>query len=417
MKLPIGIETFEKIRTSGFYYVDKTGFIAEFLEHWGEVNLFTRPRRFGKSLNMDMLKSFFEIGCKKELFKGLKIAENTALCEEYMGKFPVISISLKSVNGPDFLMARELLCSVMGNAAMDFQFLAESSRLTDLEKQQYKQLVTLDQTGQSTFSMGDSVLTGSLRTLSLLLEKHYGKKVLILIDEYDVPLAKASENGYYNQMALLIRGIFEQALKTNPSLHFAVLTGCLRVARESIFTGLNNPQIFSVTDVLFAEYFGFTDGEVRELLEYYHLSEAYGPMKEWYDGYRFGNENLYCPWDVICYCQKLRADPAAPPENFWANTSGNDVVRHFIEKAGKGVPRPELERLISGECVVKELRQELTYNTLYDSIDHLWSILVVTGYLTWREREEGGYYHLAIPNREIREIWKLNAGKHWNRLN
>lgn len=404
-KLPIGIERFEKIRTEGFYYVDKTGLIKELLDNWGEVNLFTRPRRFGKSLNMDMLKTFFEIGCKKELFEGLKIAGETDLCEVYMGQFPVVSLSLKGVNGSDYAMARELLCMLIGTEAMGFQFLLESDHLTEREKKQYEQLVTIDETGQTVFAMSDAALTGSLRTLSFLLEKHYGKKVIILIDEYDVPLAKASENGYYDQMVILIRNLFEQALKTNGSLQFAVLTGCLRVAKESIFTGLNNPKIHSITDIRFAEYYGFTDEEVKALLDDYGVSDAYQQTREWYDGYRFGNTEVYCPWDVICYCDKLRADKHARPENFWSNTSGNDVVRHFIEKMDRGVTRSELERLIAGETVEKEIHQELTYNRLYDSVEHIWSVLFVTGYLTQRGRGEEDRYALAIPNREIRKIY------------
>jgi hypothetical protein len=404
-KLPIGIERFEKIRTEGFYYVDKTGFIRELLDNWGEVNLFTRPRRFGKSLNMDMLKTFFEIGCRAELFDGLEIAEETALCEAYMGQFPVISVSLKSVNAHDFSMARELFCSLIGTEAMRFQFLLDSERLTEREKMQYEQLVTIDRTGRTVFDMSDAALTGSLKTLSLLLQKHYGKKVIILIDEYDVPLAKASENGYYDQMVMLIRNMFEQALKTNGSLQFAVLAGCLRVAKESIFTGLNNLQIFSVTDTQFAGSFGFTDKEVTALLEYYEMSYAYDLVKEWYDGYRFGEMEIYCPWDVICYCQKLRVDRRAKPQNFWSNTSSNDVVRHFIERMDKGVTKSELERLVAGETVEKEIHQELTCNRLYDSVEHIWSLLFITGYLTQRGRAEGDRYDLAIPNREIRKIY------------
>ncbi len=406
-KLPIGIESFEDIRTEGFYYVDKTGMIRELLESWGKVNLFTRPRRFGKSLNMDMLKTFFEIGNdrSRQLFEGTEIAEESELCETYMGSFPVVSVSLKGVNGHDFSMARELLCTLIGTEAMRFQYLLESDRLTDREKQQYEQLVTIDRTGQTSFVMSDAVLTGSLRMLSLLLEKHYEKKVIILIDEYDVPLAKASENGYYDQMVMLIRNMFEQALKTNASLQFAVMTGCLRVAKESIFTGFNNPKIFSITDVQFAEYFGFTDKEVRELLEYYEVMDAYDTVKEWYDGYCFGNRKIYCPWDVICYCQKLCVDRNAVPENFWSNTSGNDVIRHFIKEMGRGVTKGELENLIAGETVIREIHQELTYHSLYDSIDHIWSVLFVTGYLTQRGREDGDRYCLAIPNREIRKIY------------
>ena len=404
-KLPIGIESFEEIRAEGFCYIDNTGLIMELLDNWGKVNLFTRPRRFGKSLNMSMLKTFFEIGCKKELFDGLKIRKETEVCEKYMGQFPVISVSLKGVNGSDYSTARSMLCSIVGAEAMRFQFLLESSRLTDREKKQYEQLIMVDETNQESFRMPDSVLMGSLKTLSRLLQKHYEKKVLLLIDEYDVPLAKANEKGYYEQMLSLVRNVFEQALKTNESLYFAVMTGCLRVAKESIFTGLNNPKILSITSVKFDEYFGFTDAEVRRLLEYYGLPDSYDTMKNWYDGYRFGNVDVYCPWDVVNYVDDLKEDPAAEPQDYWSNTSGNDVVRHFIERVDKGLTKREIEKLIAGEAVEKEIRQELTYNSLYDSAENLWSTLFATGYLTQRGRQGGDIFRLAIPNMEIRKIF------------
>lgn len=405
-KLPVGIENFKKIRTEGFYYVDKTAMIGDLLRKWGEVNLFTRPRRFGKSLNMSMLKAFFEIGCEKTLFDGLAISKETALCEEYMGKFPVISISLKGVNGTDYNSARAMLCSVIGHEAMRFQFLLEDDSLTDREKQQYGQLTQVDVSNTEGFVMPDSVLVMSLKTLSTLLEKHYGRKVIILIDEYDVPLAKANEHGYYDQMILLVRSLFEQALKTNESLYFSVLTGCLRVAKESIFTGLNNPKILSITTVRFDEYFGFTDTDVKAMLQYYGLEEKYNVVKDWYDGYRFGNVDVYCPWDVISYCDDLTDDPAAMPRDYWSNTSGNDIVRHFIEKVDDGLTKSEIETLIAGETVVREIREDLTYNKLYDSIDHIWSVLFTTGYLTQRGRLGENRYLLAIPNMEIRNIFK-----------
>ncbi|HJA68329.1 MAG TPA: ATP-binding protein [Candidatus Mediterraneibacter cottocaccae] len=404
-KLPIGIENFSKIRDEGFYYVDKTGMIRDLLNRWGEVNLFTRPRRFGKSLNMSMLKAFFEIGCDRTLFDGLEIAGEEKLCEEYMGKFPVISVSLKSVDGADYETARALLCGLIGNEAMRFSFLLESDRITAEEKETYRQLITVDPTGQSLFSMSDPVLMGSLKTLSELLHKHYGTKVIILIDEYDVPLSKANERGYYGSMVSLIRGMFEQALKTNDSLHFAVLTGCLRVAKESIFTGLNNPKILSITTLRFDEYFGFTDDEVRKMLEYYGLERYYGEIKEWYDGYRFGNVDVYCPWDVINYCDELLDDPEAQPRDYWSNTSGNEVVRHFLENVGNGLTKSEIEALTAGETVTKEIHEELTYNHLYDSVDHVWSVLFMTGYLTQRGKPDGKRYNLTIPNREIRNIF------------
>ena len=404
-KLPVGVEDFEKIRREGFYYVDKTTMIRDLLRKWGEVNLFTRPRRFGKSLNMSMLKAFFEIGCDKTLFDGLAISGEQDLCEKYMGKFPVISVSLKGVNGADYETARALLCSVIGNEAARFRFLLETDRISELEKELYRQLLITDPNRQGMYAMPDAVLMGSLKTLSMLLKEYYKTEVIILIDEYDVPLAKASERGYYESMALLIRNLFEQALKTNDSLYFAVMTGCLRVAKESIFTGLNNLKLLSVTNVRFDEYFGFTDEEVRELLRYYGREDRYEAMWEWYDGYRFGNVEVYCPWDVISYCDDLTDDPEAEPRDYWSNTSSNDVIRHFIEKVDHGLTRSEIEALVSGEILTKEIHEDLTYNRLYDSVDHIWSVLFATGYLTQRGKAEGKRYRLAIPNREIRNIF------------
>lgn len=404
-KLPIGIENFEEIRTEGFYYIDKTGLIRDLLQNWGKVNLFTRPRRFGKSLNMSMLKYFFEIGCEKTLFDGLVISKEEELCEKYMGRFPVVSISLKGVNGNDFETARAMMCSIIGFEAMRFSFLLDSSFLNEKEKELYRMLIHVDTASQEGFTMLDSVLMGSLKTLSTLLQKHYGEKVIILIDEYDVPLAKANENGYYERMIMLLRNMFEQGLKTNDSLYFAVLTGCLRVSKESIFTGLNNPKISSIVDVEFDEFFGFTDQEVRTLLDDYHMPEVYDAVKEWYDGYRFGNVDVYCPWDVICYCDKLRMDRTAAPRNYWSNTSSNDVVRHFIESADTGTARREIERLVAGEAVFREIHQELTYKDLYDSEDNLWSVLFMTGYLTQRGKPSGDVFELVIPNMEIRKIF------------
>lgn len=404
-KFPVGIENFEDIRKEKFYYVDKTGLIRDLLSDWSKVNLFTRPRRFGKSLNMSMLKYFFEIGCDQTLFDGLEIAGETELCETYMGKFPVISISLKGVNGGDFETARALMCSVIGDEAMRFEtLLMESDKLTETEKERYGQLVTVDCEGKSVYAMSDAALMGSLKTLSTLLQKHYGQKVILLIDEYDVPLAKASEMQYYDEMVILIRNMFEQALKTNDSLYFAVLTGCLRVARESIFTGLNNLNVLSVLDVEFDEYFGFTDAEVKALLEYYDLTEVYGLVKEWYDGYRFGNADVYCPWDVICYCKKRRANKRLQPEDYWTNTSGNDVIKRFLKKA-KPATKREIEALIAGKSVVKEIHQELTYKNLYQSIDNIWSVLFTTGYLTRQGEPEGKKLQLVIPNKEIRNLF------------
>ena len=405
-KLPVGIESFEKIRTQDFYYVDKTVMIRDLIQRWGEVNLFTRPRRFGKSLNMSMLKSFFEIGTDPLLFDGLKISKAKELCEKYMGKFPVISISLKDVEGSDYDVARTLLCSVIGNEALRFYELLKSSpKLNEVERRQYEQLVCTDHEQRGSFAMSDSVLMGSLKTLSSLLEKHYEKKVILLIDEYDVPLSKANEQGYYNEMVFLMRNLLQQVLKTNSSLYFAVLTGCLRLAKESIFTGLNNFKIYSITDVRFDEYFGFTDSEVKEMLAYYGQEAKVQTVREWYDGYHFGTLDVYCPWDVISYCDDLIDDKDAAPKNYWINTSGNDVVRHFIEKMGNGVMKGEMEALIDGKEVEKEIHEDLTYHEIYDSVNHLWSMLFMTGYLTRQESADGDRYKLVIPNLEIRSIF------------
>ena len=406
-RLPVGIESFEKIRSEGFYYVDKTAMIRDLLLDWGEVNLFTRPRRFGKSLNMSMLKSFLEIGCNKALFDGLEISGQTELCEEYMGKFPVISISLKSINGADYTSARNLLCSVIGKEALRFSFLLESDRLMEQEKEMYRKLIYVPTESLSNFSMADDVLMNSLQTLSTLLYRHYGRKSVILVDEYDVPLAKANEQGYYDEMVLLIRNLFEQALKTNDSLYFAVLTGCLRISKESIFTGMNNLNVQSITDVQFDEYFGFSDEEVKELLKYYEIGEAYEDVRSWYDGYRFGNVDVYCPWDVVNFARKRRNDPSLYPESYWSNTSSNDIVRHLLENASAGT-RSEVERLIAGETVLKEIRNELTYRDIYASEENVWSVLFTTGYLTQAGRPDPrrrNLIRMAIPNEEIREIF------------
>lgn len=405
VKLPVGIENFEKIRTEGFYYVDKTGLIRELMYNWGEVNLFTRPRRFGKSLNMNMLKTFFEYGCNSKLFEGLEIEKEKGLCQKYMGKFPVISISLKDVSGMNYTAARSMMCTIIGKEALRFQFLLQSRKLTDKEKEMYNQLTAIDRENDQTFHMSDPVLTGSLQTLTMLLEKHYEHKVIVLIDEYDVPLSKAFDYHYYPQMIQLIRNMFEQVLKTNHSLYFAVLTGCMRISKESIFTGLNNPKIMSIMDVEFDEYFGFTDREVQLLLEYYSLSDHYSTIKNWYDGYRFGNISVYCPWDVICHCSKLWKDTDALPQDYWSNTSGNEVVKHFIEKASQKSIKREIERLIAGEAIEKEIRAELTYPEMYQSIDNLWSVLLTSGYLTQQGRPQGDSVHLVIPNIEIRRIF------------
>lgn len=397
-KPPIGIENFEKLRQEDFYYIDKTRLIEQLLTRWGEVNLFTRPRRFGKSLNMSMLQSFFEIGKDKTLFDGLRISDNQELCEEYQGKFPVVSVSLKGINGATYEEARRFLIKTINEEARRLSVLSDSAELDETDHELLTQLKKKEMTNDS--------LVYSIRELTELLEKHYGRKVIVLIDEYDVPLAKANENGYYDEMVLLIRNLFENALKTNSSLKFAVLTGCLRIAKESIFTGLNNFKVYSITDKSFDETFGFTDAEVRELLRYYGQEKYYETVKEWYDGYRFGNVDVYCPWDVINFCSDHLADPGLEPKNYWANTSGNSVISHFIDSVGKPqkLTRMELEQLVNGGIVQKEINSELTYKELYSSIDNLWSTLFMTGYLTQRGEFSGNRYNLVIPNREIRNI-------------
>jgi hypothetical protein len=397
-KLPIGIENFEEMRREDFYYVDKSHVIEQLLTQWGKVNLFTRPRRFGKSLNMSMLQSFFEIGKDKTLFDGLRISDNQELCEKYQGKFPVVSVSLKGINGATYEEARRFLIKTINEEARRLSVLSDSTELDETDHELLTQLKKKEMTNDS--------LVYSIRELTELLEKHYGSKVIVLIDEYDVPLAKANENGYYDEMVLLIRNLFENALKTNSSLKFAVLTGCLRIAKESIFTGLNNFKVYSITDKSFDETFGFTDAEVRELLRYYGQEKYYETVKEWYDGYRFGNVDVYCPWDVINFCSDHLADPGLEPKNYWANTSGNSVISHFIDSVGKPqkLTRMELEQLVNGGIVQKEINFELTYKELYSSIDNLWSTLFMTGYLTQRGEPSGNRYNLVIPNREIRNI-------------
>ncbi len=401
-RLPMGIESFKEIRRQKFYYVDKTALIRELLENWGKVTLFTRPRRFGKTLNMSMLRCFFEIGSDKALFDGLEISRETQLCEEYQGKFPVISITLKGATGRTFDEAKNMLRRLIGKEAQRFQFLMESDKLTELEHQQYKTLIHMNEKG--IFDMEDEVLKDSLLTLSQLLKKHYQQDVIILIDEYDVPLDKAYQSGYYDDMVDLIRSLFGNALKTNDSLYFAVLTGCLRISRESIFTGLNNFNVYTVKNVQYHEAFGFTDAEVRQMLEYYGFMEKYDVIKEWYDGYRFGTLDIYCPWDVVSYCHALKMQPTVSPQNYWVNTSSNDIIRRFVSKANT-TTRDELELLIDGGSVKKMIRQELTYRDLDSSIDNLWSILFTTGYLTQRGTESGDLTELVIPNREIRWIF------------
>jgi hypothetical protein len=401
-KLPIGIEFFSNFFTDDFYYVDKTGFIVELLQNKGEVNLFTRPRRFGKSLNMDMLKSFFEIGTDTSLFDDLRVSREKKLCEQYMGKLPVVAVTLKGVAGMDFASACASLRTVLWNEARRFSFLLESERLDKQDKVKYTLLTELAPDG--TASMPLALVEESLQLLCHLLKKHYGTAPVLLIDEYDVPLDKAFQAGYYDEMIALIRSLLGNALKTNPNLNFAVLTGCLRISKESIFTGLNNLKAHTITDTSYEQYFGFTDDEVKKMLAYYDLLDRYDTVKAWYDGYRFGEIEIYCPWDVINFCYDARTTKHLYPKNYWANTSGNDLVRLFIDKA-TSVTKRELEQLVAGEAVTKPLIQELTYPELDKNIDHLWSVLFTTGYLTQQGTKDGRSYELVIPNMEIRELF------------
>ena len=397
-KLPIGIENFEELRKEDFYYIDKSGLIAELLHNWGAVNLFTRPRRFGKTLNMSMLEQFFSLNGDKRIFDGLDISKETALCEEYMGKYPVVSISLKGIDAINYETAFRMGARAVRRVAGEVQYLLKSDVLSESDKLEYQSL--LDS------SMDEATFCDSLRILSEMLEKHHNQKVILLIDEYDVPLAKAHANGYYEQMISLIRSLLGEALKTNTSLKLAVLTGCLRISKESIFTGLNNLKVLTIADERFDEYFGFTDKEVKDLLEYYDVTDHYEEVKRWYDGYQFGNVEVYCPWDVLNHCDRIRSEPHVQPENYWINTSSNDAVKRFIEESANSVTKREIERLVAGEVITKEIHQELTYAEVYQSIDHIWSLLFTTGYLTQRGKAEGRRMKLAIPNLAIRDIFE-----------
>jgi hypothetical protein len=397
-RLPVGVENFEQIINDNYYYVDKTKLISELFHNGGMVNLITRPRRFGKTLNMSMLEHFFSIGGNKNIFDGLEISKDKKLCEDYMGKYPVISVSLKGINAAAYEDAFDFAVQIMKNVAGRTQFLLESRNLSDFDKSEYKEL--LDS------RMSKAVFCGGLKLLSELLEKHYGTKVILLIDEYDVPLAKAFENGYYDQMVFLIRNLLEQALKTNNSLKFAVMTGCMRISKESIFTGLNNFTTFTITDVDFDEYFGFTDQEVCDLLTYYECTDKYGSIKEWYDGYRFGNVEVYCPWDVVSYLRSLRTNKEAIPQNYWVNTSSNAEVKEFIRQSKSATTKREIEGLMAGKEIIKTIRPELTYKDMYHSIENIWSVLFTTGYLTQTCALDPQMYRLKIPNLEIRDIFQ-----------
>lgn len=411
-RLPVGLDDFKKIRENKFYYIDKTMLIEQLLENWGEVNLFTRPRRFGKTLNMSMLKAFFEIGTDKTLFDGLYISKNQALCEEYMGKYPVVLLSLKSVEGLTFEEARASLCELIAGEVRRFKFLEKSDRLDDNEKNAYHDLIFIQNLKEAILG---TKLKFSLKKISELLYKHYGQKAIILIDEYDVPLDKAFQHGYYREMVTLIRGLFGEAFKTNDFLQFAVLTGCLRISKESIFTGLNNFKVYAANDLRYDEAFGFTNEEVKRLLADYHLEEHFAEVKEWYDGYHFGNADIYCPWDVINYVDDLVFDPQARPKAYWINSSGNELVKRFIDKADT-TTRDEIEELIAGHAVKKRIRMDLTYDEVDNTIDNVWSVLFTTGYLTREGREMDGIYRLIIPNKEVREVFVLQIREWFNRV-
>ena len=411
-KLPVGLENFQEIQKSGFYYVDKTKLIEQLLENWSKVNLFTRPRRFGKTLNMSMLKSFFEIGTDRTLFDGLYISRNQKLCEEYMGKYPVIFLSLKGIDGLSFEAAKYRLTELIGVEAERFAFLADSEKLTENERGKYRAIIHLV---NGKYSMDEDMLVSSLQTLSQLLCRHYGQKAMILIDEYDGPLDKAFQHGYYKEMVSLIRGLFGQALKTNDDLQFAVLTGCLRVSKESIFTGLNNFKVYAADDVRYEEEFGFTNEEIKKLLANYNLQEHFEKVKEWYDGYHFGDADIYCPWDVINYVDDLLSDPNVQPKSYWINSSGNDLVKRFIEQADI-TTKDEIEQLIAGNAVEKRIRSDLTYDEIDNSIDNIWSVLFTTGYLTRLGKADNGVYKLIIPNQEIREVFVQHIREWFNQI-
>lgn len=398
LRLPVGIENFAEIRRHGYYYVDKTQLIEQVLNRRNKVSLFTRPRRFGKTLNMSMLQHFFEIGTDPKFFQGLSISKNNELCEKHMGKYPVVSISLKSIHADSYAKAKAQLIKLVNREARRVQFLLDSDRLTAVDKALFSELLDRE--------MEEDTLVSSLQELTELLEIHFGHQVIVLIDEYDVPLAKANQNGYYDEMVLLLRNFFENVLKTNDSLEFAVLTGCLRIAKESIFIGLNNFKVYSITDTDYDETFGFVDDEVKKMLKSLNQQDHYEEVKEWYDGYRFGNTDVYCPWDVVNYCADHLTTPNATPKNYWLNTSGNEVINYFIDSVGEPqkLAKTELERLVSGNVVRKRINETITYKELYSTIDNLWSTLFMTGYLTQRGSEDDGRYRLVIPNREIRNI-------------
>lgn len=395
--LPIGVENFEKLRRNDMYYVDKTEMISDLIMNHGDANLFTRPRRFGKTLTMNMLKTFFEIGQDASLFDGLTISSHSDICEKYQNKYPVVFISLKGATGSTYEKANSMIKQLVAEEYQRHSYLADSDILDSIEKDQFNRIRSI--------SLNEGDLENSLRTLTRLLCKHHNQKVILLIDEYDVPLDKSFLNGYYDDMVSFIRIFLGEALKTNDNTEFAVVTGCLRISKESIFTGVNNFKVFSVNDTRFSDYFGFTNDEVKEMLSYYGIIDKYETTKAWYDGYLFGKTEIYCPWDVLNHCDTVVNTDDIEPQAYWINSSGNDIIRKFIEMANS-TTKSELELLIAGNTVIKTIKQELTYADLYSSIENMWSILYMTGYLTKRSIPERKQFELAIPNLEIREIFE-----------
>lgn len=419
LSIPVGISNFEKIRNGGFYYIDKTGLIAELVRSSAEVTLITRPRRFGKTLGMSMLESFFDIRKdSKKLFDGLEISHQKNLCEKWMNQWPVVFLSLKNVDGIHFSDAYQQLVYEISLLYQQHDNLLKSTALSDRDKFLFKQL----QERQA----GKTDIMRSLQFLTRLLEQHYGKKVILLIDEYDVPIAKANSHGYYNEMMDVIKGLM-QALKDNPSLHFAVITGCLKIAKESIFTGTNNFVSDTITNSRLNEYFGFVQHEVDQLLLSADFTDKASAMKEWYDGYHFGTFDVYCPWDVMNYLLELQRNPQASPVSYWKNTSDNAIIRSFIDYAGSSITK-KLETLMAGGSILQRVDENLTYDYLHSSEDNLWSLLYLTGYLTKAQTTidtdelPPGMMDLKIPNAEIKEIfettvvrWFDESAKTWNR--
>ena len=420
LNIPVGVSDFEEIRKNGYYYIDKSGLIGELLSRTGtKVTLITRPRRFGKTLGMSMLENFFDIRKdSRALFEGLEIARDQALCDAWMNQYPTIFVSFRQVDGLDFTGAYDMLTWVISELYKKHRYLLDSDRIGTSDKEIAKQL----EWGQA--SLKDT--KGSLLLLTRMMQQHYGKPVILLIDEYDVPVAKANSNGYYAEMLDVMKGLL-QALKDNQALQFAVVTGCLKIAKESIFTGTNNFVSDTITNSRLNEYFGFVQSEVDQLLKDAGVTEQADSIRRWYDGYHFGDFDVYCPWDVMNYMLELQRDPKAKPISYWKNTSDNAIIRSFIDYAGSTITN-KLEILMAGGCIVQRVDENLTYDYLHASEDNLWSTLYLTGYLT-RAREADykgevpdGMVALMIPNAEIREIfettvirWFDDSTKKWNR--